>query len=449
LASENRAGMNRSNFYFGQPVTEGELDQAFNDVDEAFAAFLRAFSYQGITRGAEVAENAPANFTVVVTPGTVYDQTQRHIEWFTNQVVNCALDEVGAATAVSTPGQEKWLSIFAQYQETLSDPRTDENNATVYYRRTEGFKLNVVQGAQAPSATRPPLRGDQILVADILIIHGQTQLVDADIDFTRSQVAFVLTGSPLAIREKNLADVLQAMLDTINTFEADIAAIGSDTLTVDAIAGSPHAVTSNTVQNVFGQLLGFVNTVAAAAGVSVAAISDSPLSIVAGTVQNVFGQVLAFINDTCAHLNRTNTFANRQLIDVSDDNEALKVDNSHISGLGIRTTCVNGALLAKSTADASIAATIEGEGTGSKAIRAIGDEGVQIEGVNKGLRVSTSVGGGEAVVEVIPHSGGCAALHLHTQTDPPTLQNGDIWVSASGTVLKVRLGGVTRTINVT
>lgn len=369
--------MNRSNFYFGQPVTEAELDQAFDDVDEAFASFLRAFSYQGIVRGAEVTPNSPANLTVVVGAGTIYDQTQRHIEWFTNQIINCAVDELGQATAVTIPGQEKWLSIFAKYDEVLSQPVTDEQNQTIYYRRTESYRINVVQGAQsAPTPTPPPLRGDQILLCDILLAHGQTQITS--INFDRAEVGYDLPGTTFAVRAKNLADVLQQMLDALNSFNSDTIQVpavvasphgtsaGSVTSVVtqllshlnsltaglvstSAVAGSPNSIVAGTVQNVFSQVLGFINNITAStmqiAGISsspnsvtgasvqnvvqqllgfinaisstslnVAAISDSPLSTTAASITSVLTQLLAHINDVAAHLNRTQTFTREQTI---------------------------------------------------------------------------------------------------------------------------------------
>lgn len=371
--------MNRKSFYFGQEVTETELNAAFDDVSAAFGNFLRGFEYVGITKGADIVPNSPPNMTVVASaPATIYDQNQNHIEWLVNQVVNCAIDENGNATAVSGVGNDKWLTIFAEYRETLSDPRTNDRGEPVYFVRTEGFRLNVVQGAEGLSPARPPLRSTQILLADILITHGQTTITAPDIDDSRIEFAYTLSGSPFEINEKNLQDVLQEMLDILNAFDAS-------TIPVDAIAGSPHATTAGSVTNVLTQIVAYLNNLigtevatsavagspyslasstvqaalasvvgflngitsstvnaSAVAGspnalssgtiqaalasllgfinsissttMNVAAISDSPLSTLSGSVTNVFTQVLAFINDTAAHLNRTQTFTREQTI---------------------------------------------------------------------------------------------------------------------------------------
>jgi len=214
--------MDRYNFYYLQKVKESELDAAFDAVENAIAAFLEGFQYIGIVYGAAVTEHSPTpNLTVDVEgPALVYDQSAQRIAWNTTQVIDITIDENGSATAVGTSGNEKYLSIFAEFDRNLSDPRTDGFGATVFFDNAESYKINVVQGTEAPTgtATKPALRGDQILLADVLITYSMTQVQNSDIDDSRSQVPFDLTGSPLSIKEKSMQDALQAMLDQLNTY---------------------------------------------------------------------------------------------------------------------------------------------------------------------------------------------------------------------------------------
>jgi hypothetical protein len=217
---------------------------------------LQGFGYDGIITGADVAEHNPTpNFTVDLSaPALIYDQTSQKIAWSATQNVDCSLDENGAATAVVSSGNEKYLSIFAEYERDLSDPRTDYNGATVFFDRAESFQINVVQGVEAPTGTavKPALRSDQVLLGDVLITYGMTQIQTSDIDDSRSQVPFDLTGSPLSIKEKSMQDVLQAMLDALNAF--DSASISSS-----AISDSPSSLSSGTIFAQLTQLLGHVN----------------------------------------------------------------------------------------------------------------------------------------------------------------------------------------------
>lgn len=251
--------MNRRDFYFGQKVKESELDAAFQDVEDAFQSFLEGFAYVGIALGAEVTENAVPNLTVDVSgPAIIYDQLQQHIAWSPTQDVNCAIDELGASTAVSGGGNEKWLSIFAEFRTVESDPRIDKAGSPVNHVITESFRLNVAQGAEAPAGTavRPALRGDQILLADVKLVTSQTQILNADISTTRTEVTYRLTGSPNAVAERGLKPVLQEFLDILNAFTAS-------SITVPAISDSPLSLSSASITAVFTQLLAHLNDEAA------------------------------------------------------------------------------------------------------------------------------------------------------------------------------------------
>ena len=223
--------MKRRNFYYRQKVTESELDSAFNDVEEALKKFVQGFQYVGIALGAVPTEATIPNLTIDLSgPAVIYDQTQDPILWSATQNLDLSIDENGSGTAVTpASGNEKWLSVFAEFERSESDPRIDGLGNTVYFFQDEGFSLNVVQGAEsAAPATRPGLRGDQILLCDVLIQDGTTAIINSMIDTTRSQVVYDLTGSPLAVRERNLQDVLQAMVDQINLVTGGSAVLGAN-----------------------------------------------------------------------------------------------------------------------------------------------------------------------------------------------------------------------------
>jgi hypothetical protein len=247
--------MDRKNFYWKQKVTWENLRDAFNDVESALADFLAGFQYAGITLGAETLQQVSPNLTVRVTgPAVIYDADYRHIAWDATQIVNCALDENGVATAVSTVANSKWISIFAEYRTETSDPRIDGNGDTIYYVENESFRLNVVQGSQAVSnPARPLLRADQVLIADILLIYGQTAIVTADIDTSRTQLVYDLPGSPLEIRSRSLLDVLQAMLDVINAHTGA-------TISTTGVVGSIFSTVTSSIDAAFASVIGYINT---------------------------------------------------------------------------------------------------------------------------------------------------------------------------------------------
>lgn len=208
----------RRDYYFKQPVTEGELDTGFDLLEAADRAIMADQGLNGITQNADVTEKSGTpNFTVDVSgPGVVYDQAGQRVAWAGTQNVDASVDEGAAATPVVTPGNSKWLSLFAAFDRVLSDPRTDGSGFTVQFVRDESFLLNIVQGAEAPSPARPALRSDEILLADILLVEGQTQIFNSDIDVTRRQEAFVITGATTSVIQRRIKDALQDIVDAID-----------------------------------------------------------------------------------------------------------------------------------------------------------------------------------------------------------------------------------------
>lgn len=213
---------NRKDYYFRQPVTEGELDAGFAGMEAADNAIMADQSLIGVFDEGVVSETGTPSLSVDISgPCLVYDQLGRRIFFSPLQNLDMSVDEFGNPTTVAGGGNAKILSIFIQFDRLLSDPRIDGNSATVYFERSESFKLNVTQGAEATSGSEvaPPLRSEEILLADVTIINGQTAIVNADIDMTtRRQDTFVLTGSPNSEREGQVQGILQAFQDQINAF---------------------------------------------------------------------------------------------------------------------------------------------------------------------------------------------------------------------------------------
>ena len=180
----------RKDFYFRQKVTEAELDDAFDGLEEADRNVLTDLGILGVAKGLAVTEESPTpNITVDVETGAAYDQSGQRMNVPSEQNVDVSEDFLMATTDVAGGGNEKIVSVFLEFQRVLSDPRIDGNSNTVFFR-DESFAFKVRQGAEAsPPATPPPLQANEILLADITRTNGQTQIFDADIDLvTRRQI---------------------------------------------------------------------------------------------------------------------------------------------------------------------------------------------------------------------------------------------------------------------
>ena len=212
----------RKNYFYKQTVTEAELDAGFNDFEVAERALISDQALNGIMQGASVTEAGAPGLTVEVTgPAVIYDQLGQRLFWSPTQIVDCSFDEGGNPTAVVGGGNARVLSVFAEFDRTLSDPRVDGNGDTVYFLRDESFKFNVVAGATAAAGAEvaPVLRVDQILLCDITLSTAQVTILNADIDLvTRREDVFVLTGAPNNERGGTPNGILQSFQDQINSF---------------------------------------------------------------------------------------------------------------------------------------------------------------------------------------------------------------------------------------
>lgn len=202
--------MDRSNFFHGQTVLESELDQVFDDAENAErnlaleAGICQALTtdspssdvYGGIVKGL-VVSGAPGDTEVAVAIGQALDNQGRRINFGTAGTVavsnagttpegdyTSALGN-GAAISGSCPaGQRVVASLFIVYDEHLSDARTDATGSTIQYRIAESFHFDIQIGvafAHPPAGTpgRAALANNKVLLTDLLLTNngGTMELV--------------------------------------------------------------------------------------------------------------------------------------------------------------------------------------------------------------------------------------------------------------------------------
>jgi len=252
---------NRRDYYFRQKVTEAELDAGFAELENADRSIMADLALIGVVYGLAISQAGSPNLTVTASgPGAAYDQTGQRCAIPSTQTVDCSVDENGITTTVTTPGNSRKLSVFIEFDRALTDPRIDGNSNTVYFVRSESFQLNVAMGAEAVSPTLPPLRSDQILLADITLVQGQTQILTADISTARRQWTFKTT-SGLTIGVGTPLEAIQALATFAGTTLAGqgVGTSGARSIGVELISGSPNSTTAGTLVNVLNQLLSQIN----------------------------------------------------------------------------------------------------------------------------------------------------------------------------------------------
>ena len=231
--------MERKFFYFKQPVAYTEMNAAFDGAENALFALAVDWGLTGIISGLAPVQNpAGADMHVQVTAGLGYDELGERIQVLTPQLVNLAVDSNSVSTAVPTSGQSRIVSVFIEFERALSDPRTDGNSATVYFEHAESFQFVVTQGVASSSTPTPPsIPSNQVLLADVTLVFGQTAIHTADISYARVTIAptpgapaadttsaSAHTGTYVSTTAGNVQNQLNELCDGVNTGIADAVA---------------------------------------------------------------------------------------------------------------------------------------------------------------------------------------------------------------------------------
>ena len=114
--------MDRNDYYFRQKVTEAELDDGFDKVEAAIQQSINDQGFVGSFQGGFMSEKSGTpNLSVDLSaPFVAYDQQGRRIAFAAIENVDITLDENGVSTVVATPGNEKIISLFAEFDRALT-----------------------------------------------------------------------------------------------------------------------------------------------------------------------------------------------------------------------------------------------------------------------------------------------------------------------------------------
>lgn len=234
------------NFWFGQFVKAAELKEAFTEALTRIGALPRRATLQGIEWGMVAAQHGVGDLTVDVTAGEGYVMDGSPIAPPATVNVDCSVDDDGIYTAVSTAGKHKCVTVYARHILTTSAARTDRTGRTIYWREIDDVEYSVVQGAEtdlgdplnypAVPSDALPSPSDKVLVVDIELTYGMTQILTASLSTTRRQDVHVAIGSPYTLRRGKLRDALSDIMGWVNTaaggladFIAELASIGPGT----------------------------------------------------------------------------------------------------------------------------------------------------------------------------------------------------------------------------
>lgn len=285
---------NRRFGYLDQLLTHEEYDDSNAQLEAADRSIAADLGFLGVVAGLSVVQKGSPTLHVDVSSGTAYDQLGQRIRVPGTQDVNCALDKDGVSTAVTQAGYTKIVSIFVKFRRSASDPRLDGNNATVYWVNDESFELQVIGGTEVLSPavpTAPALLADGILLADITLSYGQTQILTANINLTgRRQDLAVITDTPRSLRATSWKGTIAALLALYNDHvdgSADQHGGAALTLAVGPTWANGTTNPSESVQDRVDSIVSDLASVASNSGahkIGVAAQTGAPGAIAASNL---------------------------------------------------------------------------------------------------------------------------------------------------------------------
>lgn len=288
--------MDRRDFYFKMLVSEGDMDEAFDLVEQADRNLVIDGGLVGVYTGLAVAEAGVPNLTVQVSGGAAYDQTGQRTAVVGAQIVPVNVDKDNVSTEVAGVGNSKIISVFIKFKRVLSNPKNDGNNVVVQYNRNESFEFIVEQSDEGVSPTAPSLKADALLLADIERAFGQTTIVDANINTDRRQWAINVEAGDFSIGAGRIEEAFQAVVTQFDSLEGDLGGNGGAAMI--GYNGGPAWAdgTTNPATTVEAQLDKVISDLAGSTGAAkiFSALKDAGggYSLSAGTVAS---QLLALI----------------------------------------------------------------------------------------------------------------------------------------------------------
>jgi hypothetical protein len=163
----------------GQYVAASDLNTSAAGLEAADRALAADLGFFGIVVGGACAQAvSPAMSIVLAGPTVAYDQLGQRIYVAASQTIDLSVDYLGQSTTVATVGHSKVLSVFLQFTRNNTQAVVDGETPpqTVYVNQAESYQILVYQGAESASPSRPALLSNGVLLCDVIIAYGQTQV---------------------------------------------------------------------------------------------------------------------------------------------------------------------------------------------------------------------------------------------------------------------------------
>jgi hypothetical protein len=272
------------------------LNGAFDDAEEGERRTLRDLEYLGVLSGIEVSQTSPPSMAVAVSAGLARSKQGSRLLVPSDREVDLSQTTDGDFTEPSF-GNERYVAVFLRPARDASVPKgPDLYGDVVLFEQDEAYELVVVNGAEAAAGTAipVPLDADDVLLCDVLVSNGMTEVLEADIDRQREEVALSLDGGASGfdlyrvrlvealtlVHEKLVAIILgSGSIDAAGVLYNGVAPTWANASTVTGTSGAGNNTVAKYIAGIVGDLAG----TGALARVGAPAVTVGSVTIPAGS----------------------------------------------------------------------------------------------------------------------------------------------------------------------
>jgi len=210
--------MNKLNFYSGQNVIPADMNMLQNFVENKDLELTQKLLGYGVVDGFDVIPNSPADLSVIVAPGFGVDTYGRTLKMLSQKALQL--------NSYVPSSNSRYVSVCAKFTRKEYDTRLNDIGEEIKYRLDEDVEIVVVPGEVSSSPSKPIIESDSVLLADVLLSSGQSQITSSHIDVSRRQNLISLlahetnVNNPHQVRLSQLKDYV--LSDNLNANQKKI-----------------------------------------------------------------------------------------------------------------------------------------------------------------------------------------------------------------------------------
>lgn len=185
--------MDKQNFYRRQKLLAANLNPLQVTVENTIDRVMADFISPGWTSAVNVVQKSPTpdmSVSIASAPHVGINSSGKRISIQTNP--NIPITGITLPTA----GNQKYITVLCNYVVAESGPVVTPLDGTINYNQSESYVFTLIQGTAASTGTAVPANDPadgRLIVCDILLSEGTTQIINGIISTARQSLAAIST----------------------------------------------------------------------------------------------------------------------------------------------------------------------------------------------------------------------------------------------------------------